>query len=88
MTIDLTHIDTKADFHMLMKRELHFPDWYGVSWDAFWDAIIAVVEMPDTVMLQNWETFAAACPKDMTILRQIIEDYHQEKPGKQLLLVD
>ncbi|MBF9143376.1 barstar family protein [Hymenobacter properus] len=86
MTIDLTHVDTKAAFHMLMKRELGFPDWYGVSWDAFWDAIIAVVEMPDVVVLEHWQTFAQACPKDMQILLQIIDDYQQEKPGKWLLL--
>jgi len=86
MTIDLTNVDTKAGFHMLMKRELGFPDWYGVSWDAFWDAIIAVVEMPDRVVLRNWETFAQACPKDMLILRQIMTDYQYEKPGKQILL--
>jgi ribonuclease inhibitor len=69
-----------------MKCELHFPDWYGVSWDAFWDAIIAVVEMPDSLGAQRWQGFAHACPRDMQILRQIIDDYHQEKPGKQLLL--
>ena len=86
MTIDLTHVTTKAAFHMLMKRELHFPDWYGVSWDAFWDAIIAVVEMPDVVVLENWQAFAAACPKDMHILRDIIANYPLEKPGKQLRL--
>ena len=89
MTIDLTNVDTKAAFHMTMKSQLGFPDWYGVgwvSWDAFWDAIIAVVEMPDRLVLRNWETFAQACPKDMQILRQIMTDYHQEKPGKQILL--
>ncbi|MBF9222092.1 barstar family protein [Hymenobacter ruricola] len=86
MTIDLTHIDTKAAFHMLMKRELHFPDWYGVSWDAFWDAIVAVVEMPDVVVLTHWQAFAAACPQDMLILRDIIAHYPLEKSGKQLLL--
>ena len=90
MTIDLTGIDTKAAFHLKMKRELGFPDWYGVgwvSWDAFWDAILALVVMPDTVVLQNWETFAQTCPKDMQILRQIIADYHQQVPGKQILLL-
>ena len=90
MTIDLTDVTTKAASHMLMKRELGFPDWYGVgwvSWDAFWDAILALVVMPDTVVLQNWETFAQACPKDMQILRQIIADYHQEAPSKQILLL-
>jgi ribonuclease inhibitor len=86
MTLDLTGIDTKAAFHMLVKRELSFPDWYGVSWDAFWGAIIAVVEMPDTVVLQHWQIFAQACPKDMIILRDIIANYPQEKLGKQLLL--
>ncbi len=87
MTIDLTHTTTKAAFHMLMKRELRFPDWYGVNWDAFWDAIIAVVELPDTVVLQHWQAFAQSCPHDMLILRDIIANYSQEKLGKQLLLV-
>lgn len=86
MTIDLTAIDTKASFHLLMKRELHFPDWYGVSWDAFWDAIIAVVDMPDSVVLTNWQAFAQTCPHDMQILRKIIADYQQELPGKSITL--
>jgi ribonuclease inhibitor len=86
MTIDLTHVDTKAAFHLLVKRELGFPDWYGPSWDAFWDAIIAVIQMPDEVVLLNWQKFAQACPKDMQILRQIINDYHEEIPSKQILL--
>jgi ribonuclease inhibitor len=86
MTIDLTHVDTKAAFHLLVKRELGFPDWYGPSWDAFWDAIIAVIQMPDEVVLLNWQKFAQACPKDMQILRQIINDYHEEIPSKQILI--
>lgn len=86
MTIDLTGIDTKAAFHLLMKRELGFPEWYGENWDALWDAIFGLVEMPDCVVLQHWQSFAHACPKDMRILREIITEYHLEKPGKQLLL--
>ena len=89
MTIDLTGIDTKAAFHRLMKRELGFPDWYGVgwvSWDAFWDAITAVVAMPDCVVLQHWQAFAQTCPNDMQILRKLITEYHRAIPGKQLLL--
>lgn len=42
--------------------------------------------MPDEVVLLNWQKFAQACPKDMQILRQIITDYHEEVPSKQLLL--
>ena len=86
IAIDLTGTTTKAAFHQTMKTQLGFPDWYGGGWDAFWDAIIAVVEMPDTVVLQHWQAFAQACPHDMAILRDIIANYPREVPGKQILL--
>jgi ribonuclease inhibitor len=86
VAIDLSGINTKVAIHQAFKQQLGFPDWYGPSWDAFWDAIIAVVEMPDEVMLLNWQEFAQACPKDMQILRQIISDYHAEKPRKRIQL--
>ena len=86
MTIYRTHVDTKAAFHRTMKSQLGFPDWYGENWDAFWDAKTGLVDMPDCVVLQHWERFAQACPHDMRMLREIIAEYQQEKPGKQLLL--
>jgi ribonuclease inhibitor len=86
VAIDLSGINTKVAIHQAFKQHLGFPDWYGPSWDALWDAIIAVVEMPDEVVLLNWQEFAQACPKDMQILRQIISDYHAERPTKRLQL--
>jgi ribonuclease inhibitor len=86
VVIDLSGVNTKVAIHQAFKQQLGFPEWYGPSWDAFWDAIIAVVEMPDEVVLLNWQEFAQACPKDMQILRQIISDYHAEKPTKRLQL--
>ena len=69
-----------------MKRELHFPDWYSVNWDAFRDVLIAVVEIPDCVVLQHWQYFAQACPEAVQILREIMAAYPRERPGQQLLL--
>jgi ribonuclease inhibitor len=86
VNIDLNGIDTQADFHLKMKRELHFPEWYGANWDAFWDTITALVEMPKCVVLKNWQTFAWACPHDLQILHQIMADYQQELPGKSITL--
>jgi len=88
MTLDLTGIRSKAAFHELAKTELHFPDWYGVSWDAFWDCVIAVVrqDMPDQLTLTNWDEFAQACPRDMHILRQVIDDYNVEMAPKRMEL--
>jgi RNAse (barnase) inhibitor barstar len=88
MTLDLTGINTKVGFHHLAKTELPFPDWYGVSWDAFWDCIIAAArdEMPLQVTITNWTEFAEACPRDMQILREIIADYNEEMAHKHMEL--
>lgn len=86
MTLDLTGIDSKTALHHLFKAELQFPDWYGVSWDAFWDCIIAVVEMPAQLVLSNWEEFAGQCPRDMDILRRVIQDYNQTMAPKSIVL--
>jgi len=86
MFIDLAGATTKVAVHKVFKQQLGFPDWYGPSWDAFWDAIIAVVEMPDEVVLLNWQPFAEACPTDMQILRQIVDDYKLQMPDKGLML--
>ncbi|WP_324672729.1 barstar family protein [Hymenobacter sp. GOD-10R] len=89
MTIDLRGISSKPAFHELVKRELGFPEWYGVgwaSWDAFWDCIVAVVQMPQQLTFINWEEFAETCPKDMGILRQVIKDYEEYRPAYRMSL--
>ncbi|MFD1140912.1 barstar family protein [Larkinella insperata] len=88
MTLNLTGITSKATLHQLFKTELHFPEWYGVSWDAFWDCIVAVVEMPHVLTLTNWEEFAQQCPRDMQILRQIIHDYEETMTPKRIVLAE
>ena len=86
MTLDLTGITTKAAIHQLFKEKLGFEDWYGPSWDAFWDSIIAIVEMPPVLTLTNWEEFAQHCPRDMQILRQIEQDYNETMAPRRLVL--
>lgn len=86
MTVDLTNITSKVAFHQLLKAELHFPDWYGVSWDAFWDCIIAVVEMPAELQLIHWQEFARQCPHDMEILHKIVQDYNETMAPRRIVL--
>ncbi|WP_188814907.1 barstar family protein [Hymenobacter cavernae] len=86
MTIDLSGITSKPAFHELVKRELGFPEWYGVSWDAFWDCIVAVVQMPPQLTFINWQEFDQTCPKDMGILRQVMQDYEAYRPTYHMTL--
>jgi ribonuclease inhibitor len=86
ITIDLQSAETKQAVHERFKMCLHFPDWYGANWDAFWDCITAVVPMPAEVRLVNWQGFAQAYPRDMDILQKVLQDYAQLRSGKQILL--
>ena len=86
MTIDLQGITTKPALHALLKQQLDFPDWYGPSWDALFDRLVAQPGIPTEVRLVNWQEFAAASPRDMGILRQLADDYAREVPGRRLVL--
>ena len=86
MTLDLTGITSKAALHQLFKEQLGFEEWYGPSWDAFWDSVVAIVAMPPVLTLTNWEEFARCCPHDMEILRQVIRDYAEEMAPKYIEL--
>ncbi|MEU2605993.1 barstar family protein [Streptomyces albus] len=35
ITIDVSEVTDERALHLLLKRELGFPDFYGMNWDAF-----------------------------------------------------
>ena len=37
--LDLTGCKTLWDIHERIRKAFHFPEWYGRSWDAFWDLL-------------------------------------------------
>jgi ribonuclease inhibitor len=57
MTIILegSKIANKQDFHQQLKVILELPDYYGGNLDALWDCLTAWVNMPMTLV---WEDFA------------------------------
>ena len=44
-------------------KELNFPEFYGMNWDAFWDTITGLVELPERVTIKGWNNLAAVLPK-------------------------
>ncbi|MGE1042627.1 barstar family protein [Bacillus wiedmannii] len=48
---------TTKELHKLLKERLGFPDFYGENWDAFWDAISGLIELPTTVQFIGMKQF-------------------------------
>ena len=76
MILDLGNINTVQELHLKFKTELGFPDFYGMNWDAFWDAITGLVEMPEELIIHNFESLEEIMPSDAEILKQLIIDFN------------
>jgi len=85
--IDLGEIVSIKDFHDTVSERLYFPEFYGNNWDAFWDSISGIVEMPKNLTLTNWEKFEKTFKKDSKILKKIIKDYNNQNTEKKIKTV-
>jgi RNAse (barnase) inhibitor barstar len=52
--IELDDIESTEQLHVRLMKKLRFPDWHGRNWDAFRDAITALVDMPLILRLKGW----------------------------------
>ena len=80
VNIDLSHVATSDQLHCMLGAALGFPDWYGQNWDAFWDAITGLVEMPKILQLTGWSGFAQRLPRDARLMQQCLAQMTAEYP--------
>lgn len=38
-TIDFTNVEHYLEMHVIIRKALDFPDYYGCNWSAFWDCL-------------------------------------------------
>lgn len=84
--IDLKNIVSIDHLHNTFKEKLNFPDFYGKNWDAFWNSITGLVEMPRILTLNNWSKFEKKFKRDSMILQELINDYNKEFTEKQIVI--
>ncbi|KAA5830581.1 ribonuclease inhibitor [Saccharopolyspora hirsuta] len=78
MIVDLSEVETARQLHLVLKRAFGFPPMYGMNWDAYWDAITGLVELPDEITFTGWARLAEKLPRDAEILRELMDDYLAE----------
>ncbi|PEZ03304.1 barnase inhibitor [Bacillus sp. AFS018417] len=78
VAIDVGSVRVLEELHSLLKRELGFPNYYGMNWDSFWDAITGLVEMPDTLVFIGWKNLKEQLPEDSQIMVSLLEKYNEQ----------
>ncbi|KVT14813.1 ribonuclease inhibitor [Burkholderia sp. MSMB1078WGS] len=79
--IELGDIGSTEQLHVRLMKMLNFPDWYGRNWNAFWDAITALVDMPLVLRLKGWSEFERHFPRDAKLMRNCLEDMARQYPA-------
>jgi RNAse (barnase) inhibitor barstar len=76
--IDVSLVDSVAELHDLLARELDFPSFYGKNWNAFWDAITGLVEMPELLIIDGWSNVSTRWPDDANQLVGCLRDLNKQ----------
>ena len=82
--INLLDIKSSEEFHCLLKKELKFPDYYGMNWDAFWDSITGLVEMPDKIENRGWLHLRKMLPVDSENFLSCLHEYNDQPDLKKI----
>ena len=76
VVINVGNIKDSHELHKLLKSELEFPHFYGMSWDAFWDAITGLVQLPEVTIIKGYKILKKDLPQDAEILVSTLERYN------------
>jgi RNAse (barnase) inhibitor barstar len=72
ISIDLSEINTARQLHASLAAALAFPANYGMNWDAFWDAITGLVDMPQQLQFTGWQVLEERLARDAAVLQRIL----------------
>jgi ribonuclease inhibitor len=81
VVLDLSGVATSEELQVLLRDALGFPGWYGRNWNAFWDAITALVEMPQQLQLIGWRALVERLPEDASIMKQCLNEMSVKYPS-------
>jgi len=79
--IDVSNVRTNEELHQLLKVSLGFPDFYGMNWAAFWDAITGLVMLPKKIRFVGWITLEDHIPKSAELLKKCLDDMNDMYPS-------
>lgn len=81
VAIDVGSVHSERDLHAVLMRTLGFPSFYGMNWNAFWDAITGLIPMPAELCFTHWAELERRAPKAASALRRQLDRYQRTCEG-------
>jgi ribonuclease inhibitor len=81
MQIDISSVESEEQLHALLSSALSLPDFYGHNWDAFWDSITGMIELPANIEFIGSQKLRLALPSSYQQLQKCFTDLKIEYPN-------
>ncbi|MFI5532016.1 barstar family protein [Kitasatospora sp. NPDC051853] len=82
--VDVGSVRSERELHEVLKRELGFPAFYGMNWDAFSDAVTGLVVMPQELAFVGWGELERRVPQGAGALRRQLTRYQEQAMGRRV----
>lgn len=82
VTINMKNIETPKQFQASLEQMLCMPSFYGMNWDAYWDAITGLITLPDELILDGWHVYKSKNQEDAKNFERIMKKYNELKECK------
>ena len=76
--LDLTGCNSWHDMHERFRVALHFPDYYGCNWDAFWDSIDRESDV-EFIEIRGEHTMPPEFAASLNMLHKLLEEEKRER---------
>ena len=71
--LDFSNTNYIKEVHLMIKKELDFPDYYGENWSAFWDCLTDMVDDPIHIQILGMNNFQKKFPEGCAKMLEILE---------------
>ncbi|MBQ3126238.1 MAG: barstar family protein [Clostridia bacterium] len=72
--IELEDIHSIKEAHACIKAAMHFPDYYGENWDAFWDCATDRLGRPLYIEVRGIERMRQINARETQIFLETLKD--------------
>jgi RNAse (barnase) inhibitor barstar len=58
-----------------------------MNWDAYWDTITGLIELPETLVFEGWDVLSRALPEEAKILVKLMNQFNEKHPSWRCIVI-
>lgn len=86
--IDGKDVTSTEALHRILKDQLDFPNFYGENLNALWDCLTGWIELPLTLVWENFEASQKALGSDADDVLELFQEAQEELGNRFVIQID